>query len=79
MKKTGTRSTLELYIQLEIGPEKRKALEMYNKNFLAELQAEMQRDAEKSLRQVYSRTVPKAIREYVERCEKIDAGETEKC
>ncbi|MFQ8601168.1 MAG: hypothetical protein ACLSAP_11725 [Oscillospiraceae bacterium] len=72
MKKNQQGNRLELSVSLSLSPEKRKAIEMYSDGFLSELQEEVQKAAEKILSQTYSRKVPKVIRDYVERCEKLE-------
>lgn len=73
MRKNQMENTVDLTITLPLSQDKRKAIEMYNDAFLSELQADLQRAAEKLLNQTYSRTVPKPIRDYLKRCEEREA------
>ena len=66
------KNQMEIVVKLSVSAEKRKALEMYRADFAGTLQKDLQAAAEQILTQKYNKSVPKAVREYVELC---SAGE----
>ena len=62
------KNQMEIVVKLSVSAEKRKALEMYCTDFIGTLQKDLQAAAEQILTQKYNKSVPKAVREYVELC-----------
>lgn len=62
------KNQMEIMVKLSVSAEKRKALEMYCADFAGTLQKDLQAAAEQILTQKYNKSVPKAVREYVELC-----------
>ena len=62
------KNQMEIVMKLNVSAEKRRALEMYCTDFAGTMQKDLQAAAEQILTQKYNKSVPKAVREYVELC-----------
>ena len=62
------KNQMEIVVKLSVSAEKRKALELYCTDFAGTMQKDLQAVAEQILTQKYNKSVPKAVREYVELC-----------
>ena len=78
MKKKTTPNELILTVRIPISAEKRRAIELYYGEFLPQMQREIQTQAEQILSQMYSKKVPKNVREYIALCAGESNGESEK-
>ena len=67
-RKRMKKNQMEIVVKLNVSAEKRRALEMYCTDFIGALQKDLQAAAEQILTQKYNKSVPKAVREYVELC-----------
>ena len=62
------KNQMEIVVNLSVSAETRRAIEMYCADFAGTLQKDLQAAAEQILTQKYNKSVPKAVREYVELC-----------
>lgn len=68
---------LKITVSVPISPKKREAMELYNENFLSELRGVLQHTAEKTIEKIYTRSVPKEVKEYVKRLDDRTESYTE--